>query len=142
MSKTIVTAIFAFAAMSVMFAGTANAKAPLPDGKYTFTNGPATLYVTLTNKGDDEKAVYEVDTNVGYLSASSSDDGAKVVADGPCDTFWTLHENSNGWNFLHSKNGANALSNSDGKGTLKLRRNNAGGKGNADQLWQMKKGQK
>jgi hypothetical protein len=135
MSIKVASGIFALA---VMFAATAKAEV-LTDGAYSFRNGNAILNVKLTKvstRGND--GIYEVDTNVGYLSAANSEDGTKVDATGSKGTSWVLVKNSNGWSFHHSDNGANCVSHS-GDGNLKLRRSNAGGKGNADQLWQMKK---
>jgi hypothetical protein len=152
MITRIATGVVAFAAMFAAFAGTAQAEV-LEDGKYMFRNNHGgqqlALAVVLTKKGmAGDNGVYEVKVfdsetgeAVGYLSAASSDAGAEVTWAGENATRWQLHQNSNGWNFLHAENGANAVSHPEGI-TLKLRRNNDGGNGNADQLWQLTQGWK
>jgi hypothetical protein len=111
--------------------------------KYEFSQGDTQLYVTF--EGLDGLTAY-VHTESGYLQAASSDDGAAVKADGEKAHKWNLQKNSNGWNIRHVDNEANVLCRvgygpkGDGKatGAFKLRRNNAGGAGNVDQLWQMR----
>lgn len=152
MITKIATGVVAFAAMVAVFAGSASAEV-LEDGKYMFRNNHGgqvlALAVVLTKKGTvEENGIYEVKVcdslsgeAIGYLSAASSDDGAEVNWNSENATGWQLHKNSNGWNFLHTDNGANAVSHPEGV-TLKLRRNNAGGNGNADQLWDVTQGWK
>ena len=112
--------------------------------RYKFTLGGATLYAKLSQLKD---GVAVVETMTGkYLAAASSEDGAAVNAGGTKDAAnkWKLIDNGDGmWNFVHADNGANALCmggvgpKGDGKptGVMTLRRNNAGGAGNKDQLW-------
>lgn len=146
MTRKIATGVFSFVVMSVMFAGSATAQV-LKDGLYDISNntgdGVAVFRVRLEKKAmSGENAIFLIHTGQGdspsTLSAASSDDGAKVDFRGSKDTLWVLHDNGGGkWNLLHSKNEANALSKNKDS-TLKLRRNNAGGEGNADQLWKIK----
>jgi hypothetical protein len=111
---------------------------------YKFTLGGQNLFAKLYQL---KNGVAVVETMPGkYLTAASSEDGAAVNAGGTKDgaTKWKLIDNGAGmWNFVHADNGANALCmggvgpKGDGKatGVLTLRRNNAGGAGNKDQLW-------
>jgi hypothetical protein len=134
MNKTIAAAIVA---LTVMLAGSASAEV-LPDGKYSFTNGPAVLNVTLTKVRDSGKnGIYKVQTfSDGRCMYTADSNEGTAIEHRKEATLWELHKNSNGWNFMHIDNKANVVSNVDGKGTLQLRRNNGGGRGNADQLWQ------
>lgn len=146
MITRIATGMFAFAAMFAMLEGSATA-ADLEVGKQiAFTNMGANIQVVFEREADMKAGVYYVklvaggsqgfreDGDWGYLTAESSDAGSTVITNGKsAKTKWVLVENSNGWNFLHADNPANALSHFPG--ALKLRRNNDGGRGNKDQLW-------
>ncbi len=139
-------AFLAFASLFAIFQGSANAEELECGKKTSFTNMGARIVVVFEREDDMKEGVYYVklveggsqgfreDSKWGYLTAESSDAGATVITNGPsAKTKWVLVENSNGWNFLHEDNGANALTHFPG--ALKLRRNNDGGKGNKDQLW-------
>lgn len=111
---------------------------------YQFSLGGQTLGVRLLQlKGG--AAVIQISDNGECLAAASSEDGAAVKgATKDKANKWKLIDNGAGmWNIVHADNGANALCmggvgpKGDGKanGVLTLRRNNAGGAGNKDQLW-------
>lgn len=139
MITKIAMGLFAFAAI---FAGSATA-ADLELGKKTaFTNSGARIQVVLERENGMKAGVYYVklveggskgfreDGKWGYLTAESSDDGAKVITNGKsAKTKWTLIENKGGWSFCHADNGANALTHVPG--ALKLSRN----QGTKNQLW-------
>lgn len=145
MNKTMAIGFFAFVTMFAMFEGGATA-ADLELGKQTkFTNMGAHIQVVLERDADMKAGEYYVklaggsqgfreDNKWGYLTAESSEAGSTVITNGPsANTIWFLVEGSNGWNFLHADNRANALSHFPA--ALKLRRNSDGGNGNKDQLW-------
>lgn len=146
MNRKIAFAYLAIATMFAMFQSSASAEDLEVGKKTTFTNMGAKIVVVFEREDDMKEGVYFVklveggskgfreDSKWGYLTAESSDAGATVITNGEsAETKWVMVENSNGWNFLHSGNGANALTHFPG--ALKLRRNNDGGKGNKDQLW-------
>ncbi len=139
-------AFLAFASLFAMFQGSANAEELECGQKTSFTNMGARIVVVFEREDDMKEGVYYVklveggsqgfreDSKWGYLTAESSNAGATVITNGEsAETKWVMVENSNGWNFLHADNGANALTHFPG--ALKLRRNNDGGNGNKDQLW-------
>ncbi len=146
MYKKIAFGFLAFVTMFAIFEGSATAADLELGKKTTFTNMGANIRVVFEREADMKAGVYYVklveggsqgfreDGKWGYLTAESSDAGSTVITNGTsAKTKWVLVENSNGWNFLHADNKANALSHFPGE--LKLRRNNDGGKGNKDQLW-------
>lgn len=155
MTTKIAFGLLAFITMFATIAGTATAdeSKPIVLGKtLTLTNGGATIVVFVERTpafayDEDEchlklvaggSAGFREDGNWGYLTAESSEAGTTVITNGPsAKTKWKLVELSGReyWTFLHADNGANALTHSPG--ALKLRRNNAGGKGNSDQLWKL-----
>jgi hypothetical protein len=134
--------VTAFLALAAVFAGNAKAEDLKEGVRYKFTLSGATLYAKLSELKDGVATV-EIDAGQ-YLTAASSEEGAAVKG-GPKAKAnkWKLIDNGGVWNFVHAENGANALSmggvspKGEGKptGELKLRRNNAGGAGNKDQLW-------
>lgn len=144
MNTRIATGIFAFAIMFATFAANAKADAP-EDGVYQITNnsgdGVVAYKFRLEKVGTSGKSgVYVIHTGDGdapaFLSAESSDDGAKVEFRGSKKTHWQLIENSNGWSLHHKDDATNCLSVT--KNGLRLRRANADGGGNADQIWKLK----
>ena len=157
MSTKFVLGVLTVAAVTAMFAGSAEAQV-LADGEYTFVNDKGdkgwwrVLYVKIEKVREvdhpqgGKSGVYHVHTNVGWLTAKSSEAGAVVDEEGDDKgTTWILHKHSKGWCFVNSQNGANALSivglNPQGGGKaspkeFQLRRHNAGGNGMEDQVWQ------
>jgi hypothetical protein len=143
--KTLRKAFAALAALVLMLGTNAKAQELKEGVRYKFSLSGATLYAKLS---DLKGGVAVVEISPGkFLTAASSEDGA-VVKDGGKDKAnkWKLIDNGAGmWNFVHADNGANALCmggvgpKGDGKptGVLTLRRNNAGGAGNKDQLWKL-----
>ncbi len=141
MITRIATAMLSFAVMLTVFAGSAQAEPP-EDGLYDIVNrteaGVMVLEARLQKVGTTEEGagIFVIHTgigdNAGFLSAASSDDGAKVDFVGPNKTQWILIRNSSGWSLHHKSNGANCLSTQSG---YSLRR----AKGNKDQLFELKK---
>ena len=141
MNTKIATGIFAFAAMLTMYAGSAQAQV-LEDGSYSFTvQKVGGFNATIKKVGmAGKRGVYVIQNgNVGNLSYSSKEDGAKVEKNGPNASRWVLHKNSGGWNLMVEGKEENVLSIGGGPDKMTLRRNNAGGKGNSDQIFQIEK---
>lgn len=143
--KNAISALATSLLMLLMLVSVANAQDLKEGVRYKFTQGGAILYVKLSQLKD---GMAYIETQTGkWLTATGAGEGAVVKGDGNKDaaTKWKLVNNGNGWNFLNAANPANALCRDgvgpkgEGKstGVLKLRRNNAGGAGNTDQLWKL-----
>lgn len=138
MNAKIATGLFA---LTLMFTGTAKAEV-LQDGRYFFSNASQKMRWDIKKVGMQGKdGIYEIWYNGEQrLETENANDGTQVGADLGKGTKWVLHWNGNkdtgGWTVHHKDNAANVISNIDG--VLKLRRANAGGRGNADQIWKHK----
>ena len=75
------------------------------------------------------------------MVSEGSGNGAKVgfVSQSPENSRWVLHKwPSGGWAFHNAENPENCLSfNHQGNIQSIIRRHNAGGKGDKDQMWQL-----
>ena len=161
MNKTIATAILGLA---VSLTGSASAGESLEDGTYhfhtdsdgkelggdiiikwtgeTYTPSGTNLKFRKNLDGDKIYTIHGVDGK-GYVRAESSKNGALVTWDTENKnkaTKWILHKWSSGWTWHHVDNPDNVQSfNYKKNNSQRLRRFNAGGKGNSDQIWQIKK---
>lgn len=91
-------------------------------------------------KGD---GVYEIRVaGEGFLNAANGRAGTNVTGSESKKTRFVLHKWSNGWSIMHAEDPDNAVSFNNGGPKplqLNLRRFDAAGRGNKDQIWKITK---